>query len=498
MVALPAKTQLDGLRRLAISPWAITLVAAGVGGIALRVWVYRSVLGTPDSDEGTVGLVARHILDGQFPTFIWGLHYGGIQELLITAPIFSIFGSSWLALRIVPIVLTAVTSLVIWRVGRRTIGGPAAAVAGALFWIWPPYDLWQLTHQHGYYASDALYCALFLLLALRVVEAPSMRRVAFFGLVLGLGFYQTSHVVPIAAAVVAWTIWRQPRALRYVWVALPLAGLGALPWIAWNVRHDFASFDFSYAAHSTYYHRLRIFASPLLPMMLGLREYGSQKAVIPGPLILLVEAVLAGLLVYGAWRTRRTPTSIIYFVAIAFPFIYALSQWTIESSDPRYLVVYSPLLPLLFAQLAKTRVRGAALLALGAVVSIVILHNHMETSGPQADPPRDFKPLIATLDRLDVHYVYSSYWVVYRLAFETKERIIGVKNDWGGVSWNGSQAQPTLGAYIRYRPYENAVRDHRHAFVFYRDAVPAIAAKLTQFGYRRTDVGTLVVYTLPR
>ena len=497
MVALAAKTQLHTLRRLAVSPWAFTLCATGVAGVVLRVWVYRSVLGTPDSDEGTVGLAARHILDGQFPAFIWGLHYGGIQELLATAPLFWIFGSSWFALRLVPMVLAAATALLIWRVGRRTIGEPAAAVAGALFWIWPPYDLVQLSHQHGYYASDVFYCALFLLLALRAVEQPSTRRVGLFGLAFGLGWWQTSHIVPVALPIVAWTVWRQPKVLRKLWLAIPLAVLGALPWILWNVKHDWISLDLSYAAHSTYLHRVRTFFSPLLPMILGLREYGSQALVIPHALDYLVMALLAALFVYGAIKARRRNVSLIYVVALVFPFLYAISEFTIESTDPRYLVVFTPVLALLFGQLATSRLRGAALLALGAIVSVVILHNHIATFPPQTDPPRDFRPLISTLDHLGVHYVYSSYWVAYRLAFETNERIIGVKNDWGGISWDGTQAQPTLGTFIRYPPYERAVRAGRHAFVFFRDAQPAIVTQLRHFGYRRHDVGSLVVYVLP-
>jgi hypothetical protein len=500
VVAVPAKGQPEGLRRLAVSPWALALAATGVAGIVLRVWVYRSVLGTPDSDEAVVGLLTRHILDGQLPTFFWGMHYGGTQEPLLTAPLFWLFGPSWLALRIVPICLAAGGAVLVWRDGRRPIGEPAAAVAGALFWIWPPYDLVQVTHQHGYYGSAVFYCPLLLLLALRVVELPSPLRVGVFGLVLGLGFWQTSQIVPVALPAVAWTIWRRPQALRRLWAGVPLAVIGALPWIVWNLRHDWASLDVSYGAQSTYWHRLRIFVSPLLPMILGLRHYGSQARVLPELLLLLVYAALAALFVYGAIRNRHRDASLLYAVALVFPFVYAISEWTIESGDPRYLVILTPVLPLLVAQLATTRARGAALLALGAVVSFVILHGAYTQlrASPQNDPPRDFRPLIATLDRLDVHYVYGSYGVVYRLAFETDERIIGVKNDWGGVHWDGTQAQLTLGSFIRYPPYERAVQAGRHAFVFYRDALPPIVPQLVRFGYRRVDVGSLAVYVLPR
>ena len=66
--------------------------------------------------------MARHALDGEFTTFYWGQAYAGSQEALLTVPVFLVAGSGWLALRMVPIALTVVASLLIWRVGRRTIG----------------------------------------------------------------------------------------------------------------------------------------------------------------------------------------------------------------------------------------------------------------------------------------------------------------------------------------------------------------------------------------
>ena len=197
-------TRLRGLRRP--SRWQLAFAIVAVVGLALRVWVYRSILGVPNADEAIVGLMARHVLDGQLTAFYWGQAYAGSQEALVTAPLFLVAGSSWLALRIVPIVLSAVAALLVWRVGRRTIGEPAAAVAGAVFWLWPAFNVFQLTHQQGLYASDVVYCALLLLLALRVVERPDLGRVGILGLVLGLAFWQTAQIVPVALPIVAWTM----------------------------------------------------------------------------------------------------------------------------------------------------------------------------------------------------------------------------------------------------------------------------------------------------
>jgi hypothetical protein len=93
---------------------------AAVAGAALRVWVYRSSMGVPDSDEAVVGLMALHVLDGELPVFFWGQGCGGSQEALLTAPLFWAFGPSWLALRLVPIALTAAAERRVRQLARLT------------------------------------------------------------------------------------------------------------------------------------------------------------------------------------------------------------------------------------------------------------------------------------------------------------------------------------------------------------------------------------------
>jgi hypothetical protein len=301
-------------------------------------------------------------------------------------PLFLVFAPSWLALRIVPILLSAAAALLVWRVGRRTIGERAGLAAGAIFWIWPPYVLLTTTRA-GFYASNVFYCVLVMLLALRIVERPSRLRVGVFGLVLGLAYWETSQIVPIAVPVIAWTIWKAPRALRHIWIAAPLAVVGALPWLVWNVRHGFSSLDLlSYDVHSTYSHRLRIFLSPLLPMITGLRMPFTQTLTLPAPLTYLIYAALVVLFVYGFVKTRRTNASMLYLIAVVFPFLYALSAWTVESSDPRYLIVFTPVLTLLLAQLATRFVPAVALVVAMGALSFVVLHNMHRQRRCRLDP----------------------------------------------------------------------------------------------------------------
>jgi len=48
-----------------------------------------------------------------------------------------VFGSSTTTLKAVPIGMSAVSALLVWRLGRRTIGDAGATIAALAFWVWP-------------------------------------------------------------------------------------------------------------------------------------------------------------------------------------------------------------------------------------------------------------------------------------------------------------------------------------------------------------------------
>jgi hypothetical protein len=478
---------------------------AAAAGLALRVYVYRSTLGTPDSDEAVVGLMVRHFSHGQLTTFFWGQAYGGTQEVYLTVPIFVAFGSSWLALRIVPILLTAVACVVVWRVGRRTIGERQAIVAAALLWIWPPFAVFRLTHQWGFYAASLIYCGLVLLQATRIADDPTRGRLALFGLTVGLGLWESEQLLPIVVATAAWLVWKRRSVLRDAWIAVLGALVGALPSIIWNARHGWTSLHSTIEDTTTYQHRVRIFLSPLLSMMLGLRTPFSQRLLPPAALFLAMFFVLAGLFVLGAWRFRRTNASLLYLCVLVYPLVYAYSPETLLAAEPRYLMVLAPVLALLVAQLARSNTAAVAVLGGAAVLSAVVLHrmNEYVRSTPSNPPmaPRDIGPLISTLDRLHVNRVYADFWVAYRLDFETRERIIASQNKLRRAKFVDGRAIASHHPTIRYRPYERKVdAAPGRGFVFFRVSTGRsrfLIDQLAHHGYRRTVVRPFVVYSPP-
>ncbi len=484
--------------------WAILFVGAGVAGLALRIWVDRAAVGIPDSDEAVVGLMVRHALHGHLTTFYWGQPYGGTQEVLLTVPLFFVSGPGYVALRAVPVLLSALAALLVWRVGRRTIGDPAGGVAAALLWLWFPENLVHLTHQYDFYASDIVYCALVLLLCLRVVERPDRLRVGLLGLTLGLAFWQTVQIVPIALPAIVWTAWKQPRSLRNAWVAASLAVVGALPWIVWNVRHDWGSLMVRASRHE-YVHSLRIFVSPLLPMTLGLRTPLTGQLLVSSKVVVtLAYLIVIVLFAYAAVRARRANRSLLYAVAAAFPLIWALSRRvSFLTATPRFLIVLTPVIALLLAQAGRRIGAAVALVAVALAISIVSL-NRMDADARAFHPhglpvtPRNISPLEARLRGLHLDHVYADYWIAYRLDFDSHERIVASEIDpvHGSLGVGGLAV---AGTTPRYPPYAEAVRAHRHGFVFFRRSLGPrpIAAQLRARGYRRVVVGPFVIFAPP-
>lgn len=458
----------------------VAIGLAIAAGLALRIWILASPLGTLDADEAVWGLMARHVLDGELSTFYWGQPYGGTQEVFLTAAVFAVAGSSTLVLKLVPAALFAVSALLVWRVGRRTVGEPAARVAAALFWIWPSYGVWKSLRAHGFYGSALVLSLLALLLVLRLREDPSRRDAAALGLVLGLGWWATPQFALVAAPAVLWLLVVRRGALLRLWPALPAAVLGALPWLVANVRHDWYSFDYA-PGGGTYLSRFRGFFTATLPMALDLR--------VPFALEWALGTVVSGMALLGAlgWigyvvLRRRGRLGPLVAVVVAFPFLYAASSFTWLVEEPRYLVLLTPVLALLVAEGLRRPPVAAVALAVAFALSLTGLERmegsfRYETRTGHVDVPDDLGPLLDALDTRGVRTVRADYWLAERITFESQERIVASSH--------------------RYPPFTERVEasaSPARVFVAGAPAERRSRPRLLTAGYDRIETGGFALY----
>jgi 4-amino-4-deoxy-L-arabinose transferase-like glycosyltransferase len=469
-------------------PWPLALVAgAAVAGIALRLFTLTSGLRILDADEPVWGLIARHVLDGEFSVFFWGQAYGGTQEAVLTAGVFALTGSGTLTLRIVPIALTAIAAILVWRIGRRTVGEPAAMLGAALFWIYPAYSLWKLTRAHGFYAFGLVCALLVLLLALRLHERPNRVDAAGIGLALGYGWWATPLTALVAVPALAWLLWQRPRVLRLAWVTLPMTALGAAPWLVWNVTNEWRSLDPPEPFRDeSFPERLVGFFSTTLPELLGVR--------VPFPFEWTVGAWFGWALVAAAvagftWLLIRRfggPETPLLLIALSYPILLSLTSISSYRDEPRYLVLLAPVVALL---LSKLLARGPAVAAVGlaaafALTSTDLLERntgefYLGTSGGK-HIPGDLTPLIEALDEAHVDRAFADYWFTYGISFLSRERVI---------------ATPTN--HVRYEPHDRLVRaspNPAHLFVSGSTLELAERPRLEREGFRRLERAGFAIY----
>jgi 4-amino-4-deoxy-L-arabinose transferase-like glycosyltransferase len=494
------------------------LFAAGIGAMILvggvaRVLVWVSSAGIPDSDEAVGGLMAKHALAGDFSVFYWGQGYGGPVETWLAAPVIALVGDSWVGLRMIPILISALTAIAVWRLGLRTIGRWGAATAGAICWTFPSHLVWRSIHFHIFYASEMLLAAAALLLIVRVRESASRRDVALLGLVVGVGLWQSFQLAAIFPAAIGWLLVRRRDVFRLAPFAVPGLLAGAVPVLVSNVRHSWWSFHIGeIGIQSTYVSRIGTFFTNTLPMSLDLRASCTLHWFIWKPIGLVLYAIAIALFLVLAWRARRTNRAVLFLVVGVFPLISAISQLTGVYASPGYVDVLIPVLLLALCAWISTPLQG--LWAMGAAVILLsgaFIDFKVNESSVRAVPfcpvsnvatlPRDFGPLIHRLNDLGVPRLYASYWIAYRLDFETGEKIVAAEgrpdalrlSPQGGVI--PKPDDPSL--HPRWPMYDEIV-GHVAAPVWVIaknfDVGNIDYGAFSQAGYRSEDVGPFTIY----
>lgn len=415
------------------------LVVAAVSGALLRAWIVVSQVGRMDADEAVWGLMAKHVLDGELPTFFWGQTYGGTLEAFLSAPFVAVFGAHKLTVEIVPILLHVAAALLVWRIGRRFLAEPLARVAAALYWVWPAYSLWKSTKAHGFYAAGTVLVLLAILLAFRLFERVTARDVALLGVVAGAGWWTTPQTIVVLVPVLVWLLVSRPAVFRSVYLLVAGALVGAAPWIVYSARHGWATTVSGSTVDSVGVwldHLTGIFRRGW-PAILGLRVPWQQDWLLsPWVGRALYAAVILGFVwlfarvMFGKKRELHAQTLLL--ILAMFPLILASSSDGFYTAEPRYFHLLVPVVVLLVVYALG---RWTATIATIAVTLAVILSAtglalmaRYETTAVHVpvpvELPPDVSPAIEVLEENDVRHVHTHYWISYLITFLTDERII--------------------------------------------------------------------------
>ena len=317
-------------------------------GLFLRLWILGRA--PVNADQAVVGLMAGEILHGHFFAFYWGQSYGG-GEPYVVAALFALFGQSRLVLGLAPILLDAVGTLLVWRIGRRLFDQRVGVLASLLFWLWPEVYLYLSTVEWGF-RYLALVCGLAVLLfSLRLADHHPSRLLDWvgLGLSLGLGWWCSPEIAYYAAPALLWIVYRSigtrtwPRPTG-VLLFLGATALGALPWLGANVGHGYPSLQpVAQQLSQAWVGRFGVFFQHVLPLVLGLRLRGSGDWL-GGPAFGLTACLLLGSVLL-AWTVllalRRRALPLVFFVVL-FPFAYTYAPYSAFWNDGRYALYLRP------------------------------------------------------------------------------------------------------------------------------------------------------------
>lgn len=419
-----------------------------VVGCAIRWQLIYRMHYSIDSDEAIVGLMANHILEGRgIPVFYYGQHYMGSLEPILVAFAFSLFGSSSLVLRAVPLVLSLTLIPLLYLLGREA-GGRRAGRIAAILCALPPAALveWSSKPRGGFIEIVCISaCCLWLALRWTRQGVPRLWQSFSIGLLLGFGWWVNNQIVftvgtigVVWAAIIVGRVW--PVAAQLQFASLHglsgLAGfvIGGIPFWIYNLTNNFVSFSLFGRAERPLENAIG-FIRDGVPIIVGAKRFWSTAEVWSGDC--LFAAILYGWAVMRLLAHAKRPGR--HPLATALPLIFIGLTGTIFSFSafgwlfmaPRYLL---PLYPALFLLVALSFSSTPLVESVLACALFIILHlsSVMVGGWPLPGEPvvygedrvaRDHTQLIEWLKERDIRWVRTNYWIGYRLAFETGERV---------------------------------------------------------------------------
>ncbi len=428
--------------------WLGLLLLLGAG-IRLLYLVYPYM----DADQAINGLMARHVLLGEFPIFFYGQEYCGSIEAYLVSTVFFLFGSSRFTLGLTVALLSLFLIFFIYRLTALLLDRKTALVAALLTAFPSYYFVFHSVLARSAYMESPVLGVLLFISAGHLLYAQDRHPVQYLwlGLLGGLGlwthFLFVFYLTPVGLLLLLKekVFWRDPRVLGYLSAGLLLGGL---PLWVYNTIHPLATWvQLQHSPiHEPFTDSLMAFFSIRLPELLGLRDSLTNHYLIPYLSPATYGFLLAGFLYLVAIRiqwfvqgVRKEEESgqgldLLLIFIFTYPLIFSLSGFAANHTT-RYLVPLYPALPILWAALFFHSQRkiptlswllllvvlwgnGYGLYRWCLVFDPVKAHSYLQKR-------MDERSLFAFLQSRGLREVYvTDYWKAVPLTFDAEEKII--------------------------------------------------------------------------
>lgn len=507
-------------------------------GFVTRLLVLTSGSVTFHADEAVVGLMARHIVQGETPTFFYGQAYMGSLDAYLVSTGFRLLGDSVNTIRLVQMALylsvVATGYIVAWRFSGS---GRIALAAGLLLAVPTVNVTLYTTATLGGYNETLLFGNLLLLLSYDVTHEHrySRWRWGTLGFVGGLGWWTNGLIVayalPVALLLSYMLFIRRILPVRSAFGMFLLAVaaflVGSAPWWIFDITHNGAAMStFIRSQQTGEFAGIGIpYVPPLeralglavigIPALLGMRfPWSAEYFLLPVGVIVLVGYGVAILRLFrGSNPLRPEARALLLGMPLVFFMVFIASSFGADPTGRYFLPLALPLAIVLGTlvkwpddgtqtRLLRPSVIGLALLTIviGYQAAAIIQAIRVQPPGltTQFDlvshlPNDDDMALMDFLDTEQLYNGYTNYWVAFRLAFLSGERMqysaaLPYKTD---LSYNTADN--------RYPAYVEAVAQaERVAFI--TTNLPALDAQLIALfeaqglTYREAQIGVFHIY----
>lgn len=388
-----------------------------------------------DADEAIVGLMGKHFLEGgKITTFYYGQHYMGSLEALLAGLSFSFFGISSFALKLVPFTFSL---FLLWALFVLTnkIYGRAPAWICAVLAAFPAQILvdWGAKARGGF-VEIVVLGALATILFLNWLETRRVKFIFWCGFLLGVGWWWNNQIVFFMTALGIYGLFavKLKEVFKVGSAAFLSFFIGGLPFWVYNINHSFISFNtLSDSAGGKFWPQVEGFFTHSIPMLAGVRRFYHDTDLLPYGSFVFYGILL--LLLYRVFKDSRRGLVLLLIFLATFA-IFTASSFGHLYKAPRYILpIYVAWFPFLGAGVylwwKKNKSVGAALFValLGFQLSSVYWGGLTVPGEPRIYKTdrvvRDSSELLTFLEKNDISFVRTYYWVGYKIAFESKERV---------------------------------------------------------------------------
>ncbi len=440
------------------------------------------------SDEAVVGLMARHILQGERPVFFYGQAYMGSLDAWLVAIGFRVIGQYPLTIHIVQSLLHIATVAVSYGAAYRFTRSAAAAFFAALILAIPPVLLATYTSMSlGGYGETLLLGASCLWIGLEIAgeSRRSWGHWMLLGFLAGVGWWTNAliaaYLAPIAVVLLIDMIRERTlvRDARYVAAALVMFFIGGAPWWVFALQNDFAPLYFLTGGGDNFAGQ-QIFSLPFHQRVLGFffigltSLFGMRFPWMPEfflPVIGVFIYVICIAAFVDAVRTKRVfvphGRALLLWMVALFTLIFLVSRFSFDPTG-RYLlplmlpfaIGFGTAMAALWRKRRVLAIIPAALVigyfAIGQITAANSYPGFTTQFNLDTHIPDDYdEALMVFLESNELVSGYTQYWVSFRIAFLSGERL------------RYSAALPYLPNFV-YTPFDDRYPPYREFTEFRR------------------------------